>query len=100
MLIKARNEKRDMVAAKEAKKVANIAAEKEKKRAQMEEGKVPPNEIFKGAESEYGSWDADGIPLTMKDGSELSKNAAKNVRKLYEKQQKRHTAYLAWISEG
>ena len=98
-LIKARNEKRAIIAEKAAKKEANAAAEREKKRQQIEKGKTAPSELFKGPDTEYGSWDEQGIPLTMKDGTELSKSAAKGAKKAFEQQVKRHAEYLRWIDE-
>jgi cysteinyl-tRNA synthetase len=97
--MKARNEKRALLEEKATKKAANQAAEKERKRLQAEKGKTPPNEFFKvGKEGEqYGSWDENGIPLTKADGSELTKSAAKVVKKTWDQQQKRHEEYLKWL---
>ncbi|CAL6420916.1 unnamed protein product [Bathycoccus prasinos] len=64
----------------------------EKKRKEEEKGqkaKVAPQEMFKIGENEnmYGSFDSEtGMPLTMKDGSEVTKSQTKKLQKLYQAQ--------------
>lgn len=98
-LIKARDEKRAIVEAKAANKAAKEEAERQKRLQKLEKGRTPPQELFKpphAKEGEYGSWNDDGIPLTLGDGSPLSKNAAKKVQKDWTIQKKAHEDFLAW----
>lgn len=100
-LIKARTEKRAAVDEKAAKKSANLAAEREQLRQRMEKAKTPPSEMFKGPDhTQYGSWDDNGIPITMTNGDPLSKSAAKAVKKEWDKQQKKHQEYLVWVKDS
>lgn len=94
-LIKARDEKRALAEAKLAKKASQADAERQKRIAKLEKGKTPPQELFR-SQPAYGSFDADGIPLTDAEGKELTKNQAKKVRKEWETQKKAHEEYLAW----
>lgn len=98
-LIRARDEKRAQAEAKLAKKAAAAEAERLKRQQKLEKGRIPPLELFKPPnvdEGTYSSWDEDGIPLTDKDGKELSKNQAKKVRKDWETQKKLHVEYMTW----
>ncbi|KAG5352598.1 hypothetical protein C0989_001632 [Termitomyces sp. Mn162] len=98
-LIRARNEKRAQTEAKLAKKAAAAEAERLKRQQKMEKGRIPPQEFYKPPnvdEGIYSSWDEEGIPLTDKDGKELSKNQAKKVRKDWETQKRLHGEYLVW----
>lgn len=98
-LIKARDEKRAQEQAKAARKAAAVEAERQKKLQKLEKGRVPPQELFRPPhvpEGTYGSWNADGIPLTDGDGTELSKNQAKKVTKEWTAQKRMHEEFLAW----
>ncbi|KAG6900716.1 hypothetical protein C0993_003742 [Termitomyces sp. T159_Od127] len=98
-LIRARDEKRAQVEAKVAKKAAAAEAERLKRQQKLEKGRIPPQDFFKPPnieEGTYSSWDEDGIPLTDRDGKELSKNQAKKVRKDWENQKKLHVEYMTW----
>lgn len=98
-LLKAREEKRALADAKAAKKVAQIEAERQKRIARLEKGRVPPSNMFKPpivSEGTYGSWDGAGIPLTDGEGKQLSKNAAKKVQKEHAAQTKAHQEFLEW----
>jgi cysteinyl-tRNA synthetase len=55
--------------------------------------------MFKG-DKQYQEWDADGLPVKMVDGSELSKNQLKKLRKEWEKQKKLHEEYLVKFGTG
>ena len=96
-LLRAREEKRAAAEAKAARKAASVAAEREKRRAQLERGRVPPGELFRPPHcAEFGAWDAQGVPLADRDGKELSKSASKKVQKEWAAQKKRHEEFLAW----
>ncbi|KAH7924212.1 cysteinyl-tRNA synthetase [Leucogyrophana mollusca] len=98
-LLKAREEKRLKAEAQAAKKAAMVEADRQKRLAKIERGRVPPAELFKPPnvpESTYGSWNDDGIPLTDGEGKELSKNQRKNVQKDWTAQKKLHDDFLAW----
>ena len=101
-LIKARDEKRAQAEAKAARKAASVEAERQKRIAVLEKGRVPPQELFRPPnvpEGTYGSWDDNGVPLTDGDGKELSKSAAKKVKKEWDLQEKRHRDFLEWQKE-
>lgn len=98
-LIKARDEKRAQAEAKAARKAASVEAERQKRIAVLEKGRVPPQELFRPPnvpEGTYGSWDGNGVPLTDGEGKELSKSAAKKVKKEWDLQEKRHRDFLEW----
>ncbi|KAI1340880.1 tRNA synthetases class I (C) catalytic domain-containing protein [Xylariaceae sp. FL0016] len=69
----------ELIAAREekvAKEAAKAKAKEEAKRAQekaeqekWEKAKVSPQDMFKG-DDKYSEWDAEGLPIKMKDGSE------------------------------
>lgn len=102
-LIKARDEKRAQAEAKAARKAASVEAERQKRIAVLEKGRVPPQELFRPPnvpEGTYGSWDDNGVPLTDGDGKELSKSAAKKVKKEWDLQEKRHRDFLEWQKQG
>ncbi|KAG9220464.1 hypothetical protein CCMSSC00406_0003920 [Pleurotus cornucopiae] len=101
-LIKARDEKRAALEAKAAKKAAAVEAERQKRVQKLEKGRIPPELMFRPpntSEGTYSSWDDRGVPLTDKEGKELSKNQAKKVLKEWTDRQKLHAEYLAWIKE-
>ncbi|EJF65018.1 cysteinyl-tRNA synthetase [Dichomitus squalens LYAD-421 SS1] len=96
-LIKARDEKRALAEAKAARKAAAVEAERQKRIAALEKGRVPPQEFLKPPnvpEGTYGSWDENGLPLTDGEGKELSKSASKKAKKEWELQDKRHKDFL------
>jgi len=98
-LIKAREEKRALAEAKAAKKAASVEAERQKRLAKIEKGRVSPREMFKPPnvpEGLYKSWNEDGLPITDSEGKELTKNQAKKVQKDYTNQAKLHEEFLAW----
>ena len=90
---------------KERKLLAKQKLAEEKKRKEEEKerkAKVAPREMFKIGENEnvYGSFDPEtGMPLTMKDGSEVTKSQTKKLQKLYQAQVKLHETYLKSIQE-
>lgn len=101
-LIKARDEKRAQEQAKLARKAAAAEAERQKKLAKLEKGRLSPLDMFKPPhvpEATYGSWNEDGVPLTDGQGKELSKNAAKKVLKEWTNQKSAHEEFLAWQKE-
>ena len=98
-LIKARDEKRALAEAKAARKAASAEAERQKRLAALEKGRVSPQDMFRPPnvpEGTYGSRDETGIPLTDGEGKELSKSAGKKVQKEWTLQKKRHEEFLEW----
>jgi cysteinyl-tRNA synthetase len=98
-LIKAREEKRAVAEAKAAKKAASVEAERQKRLAKIEKGRVSPRDMFKPpnvVEGLYSSWNEDGLPLADGEGKELTKNQAKKVQKDHANQAKLHEEFLAW----
>ncbi|KAJ7467162.1 tRNA synthetases class I (C) catalytic domain-containing protein [Mycena latifolia] len=98
-LMRAREEKRALAEAKALKKTAAAEAERAKRAAKLEKGRVAPQDMFKPPnvpEGTFGSWNEDGIPLTDAEGKELSKTKGKNVRKDWALQEKLHDEWLAW----
>lgn len=101
-LIQARDEKRAQEQAKAARKAAAAEAERQKKAAKLEKGRLQPREMFRPPnvpEGTYGTWSEDGIPLTDGEGKVLSKNQTKKVLKEFESQKKAHEEFLAWQKE-
>ncbi|KAJ6629456.1 tRNA synthetases class I (C) catalytic domain-containing protein [Mycena sp. CBHHK59/15] len=102
-LIRARDEKRLQAEAKAMKKAAAVDAERAKRAAKLEKGRVAPEDMFKPPnipEGTYGSWNTDGVPLTDAEGKDLSKNQAKKVAKDWAVQKKLHDEFLAWKKEA
>jgi cysteinyl-tRNA synthetase len=100
VLLRAREEKAAVAADKAARKAAQAAAEKEKRLAKLEKGKLAANEMFKPpnvAEGAYGSWNEDGIPLTDGSGVELPKSRVKRNAKEWEIQRKAHADWVAYL---
>ncbi|KAI0690429.1 cysteinyl-tRNA synthetase [Cytidiella melzeri] len=101
-LLKARDEKRAQEQAKLARKAAVVEAERQKKLAKLEKGRLAPQDMFKPPntpDGTYGSWNEDGVPLTDGEGKELSKNAVKKVLKEWQNQKKAHEEFLVWQKE-
>jgi cysteinyl-tRNA synthetase len=97
-----RDEKIAAAEAKMAKKAAAVEAEREKRRAKLEKGKTPPEDLFKPPHTDegvYGSWDDKGIPLTDGEGAEVAKSRRKKLVKEWEVQQKLHAEWKAWRQE-
>ncbi|KAJ3738586.1 tRNA synthetases class I (C) catalytic domain-containing protein, partial [Lentinula detonsa] len=96
-LLKARDEKRAIVLAKQAKKEAAKEAEQLKRLERLTKGKLDPREMFRPPnvkEGVYGSYDESGVPLTDGEGKEISKSARKKLLKEREAQAKLHEEYL------
>ncbi|KAL8273469.1 hypothetical protein Esti_002535 [Eimeria stiedai] len=76
-------QKRAAVKEEERRKLADAQAKRER------EGSIPPADYFKSLQGEqYGTYDEGGVPLTLKDGTELSKSQRKNLAKVLEKHKK------------
>ncbi|KAJ3713838.1 tRNA synthetases class I (C) catalytic domain-containing protein [Lentinula raphanica] len=96
-LLKARDEKRAIALAKQAKKEAAKEAERLKRLERLAKGKLDPREMFKPPnvkEGTYGSYDESGVPLTDREGKEISKSARKKLMKERDAQGKLHEEYL------
>lgn len=88
-LIAAREEKVAQAAEKARKKEEVRLAKEKADREAREKAKVPPEEMFKNDER-YGAWDDQGLPTKMKDGSDVTKNQQKSLKKLWDRQKKAH----------
>jgi len=84
-------------AAKAAAKAARAAEAAAKAAAELEAGRVPPADLFRGGEyaGKYGAFDADGLPTADAGGAELPKAARKRLAKARERQVKLHQKFLA-----
>ena len=79
-----------------AKAAAKAKAKEEaaaKAAAAADKGKLSHLEMFRT--SEYTAWDDEGFPLKDAEGEELTKSRGKKLKKDYEQQKKKHTAWLA-----
>ena len=81
---KAKKEKEAEKAAK--KEEARLAREKAEQEA-IEKAKIPPEEMFK-KDARYGACDDTGVPMKMKDGSDVPKSQLTSLKKMWEKQKK------------
>jgi cysteinyl-tRNA synthetase len=102
-LIKARDEKAAAIADKAAKKAANAAAAEAKRVAQLEKGRVAPQDLYKPpqvAVGLYTKWDATGIPTHDAEGAEVSKSSGKKFQKEWKAQERLHEAFKVWQAEG
>jgi cysteinyl-tRNA synthetase len=102
-LVKARDEKRAQAESKAANKAAAVEAERRKRLAKLEKGRVAPEDMFKPPNvppGVYGSWSDVGLPLTDAEGKELSKNQVKKVQKEWMAQKKLHEEFVAWKEQG
>lgn len=103
VLIKAREEKAAAAADKIAKKAANAAAAEAKRIAQLEKGRIPPQELFRPPqvpEGTYTKWDENGLPTHDGQGEEVTKSAGKKLQKEWKNQEKLHEAFKAWQAGG
>ncbi|KAG9294593.1 hypothetical protein G9A89_008072 [Geosiphon pyriformis] len=103
-LIQAREAKLNAQLEKEARKKAAAKAREEEKRARLEKGRVPAEEIFKNMRDENGGilypiLDEEGIPTHDAFGQELPKARLKKLKKEWEAQHKLHSEYLAWVKQ-
>ncbi|KAL8426889.1 hypothetical protein Efla_002497 [Eimeria flavescens] len=76
-------QKREAAKEEERRKLAEAQAKKERERS------IPPAQYFETLQGDqYGTYDEEGVPLTLKDGTELSKSQRKNLLKVLEKHKK------------
>ncbi|TLS30253.1 hypothetical protein PpBr36_03238 [Pyricularia pennisetigena] len=93
-LIAAREEKAAQQAAKErAKEEARLEKER-KEQERWAKAAVKPQDMYRAETDKYSEFDDEGIPTKMKDGSEVTKSAAKKLKKDWEKQKKLHEEYV------
>ncbi|KAJ4473883.1 tRNA synthetases class I (C) catalytic domain-containing protein [Lentinula aciculospora] len=100
VLLAARDEKRAILLAKQAKKEAAKEAERVKRLERLAKGKLNPKDMFLPphvAEGTYGTYDESVVPLTDGDGKELSKSARKKLMKERESQVKLHEEWLRYM---
>jgi len=93
----ARDEKAAIAQEKADKRAANQAAADAKRREKLEKGRTPPQELFKTGQyaQEYSKWDEAGLPTHDAKGEEITKNALKKLKKMWDQQQVLHNAFLA-----
>lgn len=86
---------------KAQRKAANASAAQNQRRAQLEKGRITPQEMYKPPNSDlYSAWDDNGLPTKDKEGVEVSKAGGKKLLKEWKTQEKAHEAFMAWQKEG
>ncbi|XP_012280129.1 cysteine--tRNA ligase, cytoplasmic [Orussus abietinus] len=96
--------KGDLLKEKEAKKKLEAAkiAEKERKKAELASAiaakeamrKIPPSEMFKLEKDKYSRFDDKGLPTHDITGKEISKGQVRKLQKQQQAQEKRYSEYL------
>lgn len=85
-------------AQKEAARQEKLQAKEEaaqRLREKEEKAKISPEQMFRNSPEQYSKFDeATGIPTHDKAGEELSKGAAKKLKKEWDKQKEQHDKYL------
>lgn len=97
-----RSEKAALIAQKAASKAAHAEAERAKRQARLERGRVPAEEMFKPPnvpDGTYSKWDDKGVPVADGEGKEVSKSASKKLLKEWTAQTKLHEEFRAWQKE-
>ncbi len=98
-LIAARESKAAEAAAKvRAKEEARLAKEKAEQE-KWAKASAKPEDMFRGDER-YAEWDGDGMPVKMKDGSEVPKSQLKKLKKEWDRQKKAYGEYVAKFGSG
>ncbi|RMZ78664.1 hypothetical protein DV738_g3787, partial [Chaetothyriales sp. CBS 135597] len=93
----ARREKEERARQKEAQKLKKAQEDE----ARLLKGKMPAQEMYKAPYStEFSEWDADGVPLKLRDGTPVSESKKKTLRKEMLRQQKAHEKYLEAVAKG
>ena len=93
-LIAARDEKAAVAAAKAAAKAEAAAARAKAEEEKWAKAKVPPQALFVHDTATFGAFDADGLPTTLADGSDVPKTQQKRLKKEWERQKKLHEQYI------
>ena len=93
----ARKEKEDRAKQKEEAKKRR----EEEAREKLLKGKMSPADMFaKLYADDFGTWDDEGFPTAMKDGSALASARVKKLRKEWVLQGKMHERYLEAVRRG
>lgn len=72
----------------------------EEQRQKLAKGKLRPEDMFRPPlTDEYSAWDPTGIPTIMQDGTPVSSNRVKKLKKEWDKQKKAHEAFLQAIQQ-
>lgn len=89
-------------AARGAAKAARAAEAAAKALAELEAGRVPPADLFRGGEyaGKYGAWDGEGLPTADAEGKELPKAARKRLAKARDRQVRLHQKWQAAQAAG
>lgn len=97
-----REEKERLQTEKAVRKATAAEAARQKRREQLEKGRVAPRDMFRPphVEATYGTWDEQGIPTHDEKGDALAKKRRKNLEKEYERQIKLHGDFLAARETG
>ncbi|WFD02732.1 cysteine--tRNA ligase [Malassezia obtusa] len=98
----ARAEKERLQAEKTARKAQAAEQARQKRREQLEKGRVAPQDMFRAPHytpsadaPAFGTFDERGIPTHDVHGEAIAKKRRKNLEKEYERQVKLHNDYLA-----
>lgn len=91
-LIAARDQRQAELGAQQEKKETARLERQRLEREKLEEGKLSQLEMFRT--SEFSAWDEDGIPTKDAQGEEINKSRSKKLRKDWERQKKKHEAWL------
>ena len=93
----ARQEKEDRIRLKEEAKKKRDEEQKQK----AQKGKLRPQDMFRPpVTDEYSTWDTDGIPTALKDGTPVPPTRIKKCKKEWERQNKAHETFMKSIQEG
>jgi len=85
--------------AEQAKIDAKLEAQK-REQEKLEKAKVPPGQMFRGMADKYSAFDEAGLPTKDAEGKELTKSAAKNLKKEYDAQAKAHQKHLDSLKDS
>ncbi|KAI9783868.1 MAG: hypothetical protein M1816_001169 [Peltula sp. TS41687] len=79
---------------REAARVEREKAEREK----LEQGRLSHLDMFRT--EEFSAWDEEGIPIRDGQGEEIAKSRSRKLRKDWERQKRKHEAWLAVVGQG
>ena len=91
----ARDEKAAAILAKANRKAENTALEESKRRDKLEQGRQPPQEMFRSSTDLYSAWDENGLPTKDAEGADLPKSKSKKLLKDWQRQEQAHRYFLS-----
>lgn len=100
--------KEELIAAREQKLADQASQERRKEAARLERERAEREKLEQGRSShldmfrtdEFSAWDEDGIPTKDAQGGEIAKSRSRKLRKDWERQKRKHEAWLAASSQG